>query len=89
VKERGWFSADVTVRSEAPILAADGQEYRPDRVVLYPDGSVQVIDYKFGQPEDKYKYQVLRYVNLYKKMGYKKVEGYIWYLEDNFINFVD
>ena len=89
VKERGWFSADVTVRSEAPILAADGQEYRPDRVVLYPDGSVQVIDYKFGQPEDKYKYQVLRYVNLYKKMGYKKVEGYIWYLEDNFIIFVD
>ena len=57
--------------------------------MLYPDGSVQVIDYKFGQPEDKYKYQVLRYVNLYKKMGYKKVEGYIWYLEDNFIIFVD
>jgi hypothetical protein len=88
VKERGWFSPEVRVRSEAAIFSTDGKEYRPDRVVLYPDGSVQVIDYKFGQPEEKYQYQVRRYVNLYKKMGYKKVEGYIWYLEDNLIIFV-
>ena len=88
VKDRGWFSPDVRVRSESAILSAGGQEYRPDRVVLFPDGSVQVIDYKFGQQEEKYKYQVRRYVNLYRKMGYKKVEGYIWYLEDNFIIFV-
>jgi len=88
VKERGWFSPEVTVRSEAAILSSDGQEFRPDRVVLYPDGSVHVIDYKFGQQEEKYQYQVKRYVNLYRKMGYKKVEGYIWYLEDNLIIFV-
>ena len=88
VEERGWFSSGVKVRSEVSILSADGQEYRPDRAVLYPDGSVQVIDYKFGHPEEKYTYQVRRYVNLYKKMGYKKVEGYIWYLEDNLIIFV-
>ena len=88
VKERGWFSPEVRVRSEAAIFSAEGKEFRPDRAVLYPDGSVQVIDYKFGQPEEKYKYQVRDYVNLYKKMGYKKVEGYIWYLEDNLIIFV-
>ena len=88
VKDRGWFSPGVRVRSESAILSAGGQEYRPDRVVLFPDGSVQVIDYKFGQQEEKYKYQVRRYVNLYRKMGYKKVDGYIWYLEDNFIIFV-
>ena len=88
VKERGWFSAGVRVLSEASILVPGGREFRPDRVVLYPDGSVQVIDYKFGQQEEKYQYQVGQYVNLYKKMGYKKVEGYIWYLEDNLIIFV-
>ena len=89
VRERGWFSKEVRVRSEAAILSADGLEFRPDRVVLFPDGSVQVIDYKFGQREEKYRNQVLRYVNLYKKMGYEKVEGYIWYLEDNLIIFVN
>jgi ATP-dependent exoDNAse (exonuclease V) beta subunit len=89
VGERGWFSKEVRVRSEAAILSADGLEFRPDRVVLFPDGSVQVIDYKFGQREEKYRNQVLRYVNLYKKMGYEKVEGYIWYLEDNLIIFVN
>jgi hypothetical protein len=89
VASRGWFSPEVRVRSEASILVPGGEEYRPDRVVLFPDGSAAVIDYKFGKPEEKYRRQVGRYVNLYKKMGYKKVEGYIWYLEDNLIIFVN
>ena len=89
VADRGWFSPEVRVRSEASILVPGGDEYRPDRVVLFPDGSVAVVDYKFGKPEEKYKFQVRRYVSLYKKMGYQKVEGYIWYLEDNLIIFVN
>ncbi len=88
VASRGWFSPEVRVRSEASILLPGGDEYRPDRVVFFPNGTVAVIDYKFGKPEDKYCRQVGRYVNLYKKMGYQKVEGYIWYLEDNLIIFV-
>ena len=89
VADRGWFSPEVRVRSEASILVPGGDEYRPDRVVLFPNGSVAVIDYKFGKPEDKYRRQVGRYVKLYEQMGYKKVEGYIWYLEDNLIIFVN
>ena len=58
-------------------------------MVFFPSGTVAVIDYKFGKPEEKYRRQVGRYVNLYKKMGYQKVEGYIWYLEDNLIIFVN
>ena len=87
VRERGWFSAGVRVRSEASILLPGGQEYRPDRVILFPDDLVHVVDYKFGQKEQRHQRQVERYVNLYRKMGYKKVEGYIWYLEDNLIIF--
>lgn len=89
VADRGWFSPEVRVRSEASILVPGGDEYRPDRVVLFPNGSVAVIDYKFGKPEEKYRRQVGRYVKLYEQMGYKKVEGYIWYLEDNLIIFVN
>ena len=88
VEGRGWFSREATVRCEAAILAPDGAEYRPDRVVIGPDGQVDIIDYKFGKEEEKYQRQVRRYVNLYRKMGYEKVNAYLWYLEDNFINFV-
>ena len=71
-----------------PILSPDGEEHRPDRVILGKDGSAVIVDYKFGAPKEGYKWQIRRYVNLYKKMGYQKVEGYLWYLEDNLITFV-
>ena len=88
VADKGWFSPSVKIRSEAAIIGTDGNEYRPDRVVFHPDGSIDVVDYKFGQPKESYLWQVRRYVNLYRKMGYKKVAGYLWYLEDNLITFV-
>lgn len=81
VADRGWFSPEVRVRSEASILVPGGDEYRPDRVVFFPNGSVAVIDYKFGKPEDKYKTQVKRYMHLYRQMGYAVVSGFLWYLE--------
>ena len=85
VKDRGWFAPDAKVFSEVPIIDTDGREWRPDRVVLHPSGAVSIIDYKFGEPEAKYAKQVQRYVNLYLKMGYSDVRGYLWYLSDNTI----
>ncbi|MBR4735930.1 MAG: hypothetical protein IK052_07545, partial [Bacteroidales bacterium] len=85
VRERGWFSPEAKVLLEADILDRDGNLWRPDRVVLHPDGSVSVIDYKSGEPDPKYLRQVERYVNLYRAMGYQNVKGYLWYLTDNTI----
>jgi ATP-dependent exoDNAse (exonuclease V) beta subunit len=83
VRERGWFSPGAKVIRESAILDRNGQEWRPDRVVVHPDGSVSVIDYKSGEPDPKYVRQVERYVNLYRAMGYSEVKGYLWYLADN------
>ena len=88
VEDKKWFAPENRVWREAAILGPDGQEYRPDRVVRKPDGSVEVIDYKFGTQKDSYVRQVQRYMHLYKKMGYEKVSGYLWYLDDNFTIFV-
>ncbi len=88
VRNRGWFSKDARVSAEVAILAPGEGEYRPDRVVFHPDSRVDVIDFKFGKPLGKYQSQVRRYVSLYRSMGYEKVEGYLWYLDDNLINFV-
>ena len=83
VDSRGWFSPDVKVLREVPILDTDAHEWRPDRVVIHPDGRVSVIDYKFGEPEEKYRLQVQRYAQLYRRMGYSCVSAYIWYLGTN------
>ena len=82
---RGWFAPDARLFREASIIDTDGREWRPDRVVLHPDGRVSIIDYKFGEPDAKYVKQVQRYVNLYRRMGYSDVRGYLWYLSDNTI----
>ena len=87
VRDQGWFSPEAKVLVECPIIAPDGEEYRPDRVVMHPDGRVTVVDYKFGEQKEGYRRQVLRYENLYRKMGYEKVDGYLWYLDDNLIIF--
>ena len=81
VRDLGWFSADPStkVRNEISIIDVDGSVSRPDRVVLH-NGEVIIIDYKFGQPEPQYKRQISRYVELYQRMGYKNVSGYLWYV---------
>ena len=88
VEERGWFSPKARIRQEETVLAPGEGEYRPDRVVIHPDGKVDIVDFKFGKEEKKYYSQVRRYVNLYRRMGFEKVDGYLWYLDDNLINFV-
>ena len=84
VAARGWFAeSGVEVLNEAPLLGPEGQEVRPDRVVLGPDGSAAVIDYKFGQPEKKYLDQVRGYMELYRSLGHHPVTGTLWYIREN------
>ncbi len=80
---RGWFPDDGSrILIEAPIVDRWGNVHRPDRVVIRPDGGVVVIDYKFGRRDDAYIRQVQSYMELFRKMGYEKLEGYVWYVSD-------
>ncbi|MBR5906287.1 MAG: UvrD-helicase domain-containing protein [Bacteroidales bacterium] len=89
-----WFSGDrveagagargaLRARNEITVFGADGSRNRPDRVVMGPDGSVTVIDYKFGAERDSYLWQVRRYMKLYRQMGFKTVRGYVWYVPED------
>lgn len=76
-----WFELGNQVINERDILFPAGVKARPDRVIRTGD-KVCVVDYKFGQSEEpKYLKQVRFYCDTLKKMGYKNVEGYIWYVK--------
>ena len=55
---------------------------RPDRVLVADDGTVTVIDYKFGEREAAYDRQVAEYVRILRSMGYPNVSGHLWYLSE-------
>jgi ATP-dependent helicase/nuclease subunit A len=75
-----WFDPASKVITESVILLPSGMTRRPDRVV-FMDGRTVVIDFKFGEESDSYAGQVGQYKRLLNEMGYKGVEGYIWYVD--------
>ncbi|MCH5213905.1 MAG: UvrD-helicase domain-containing protein [Muribaculaceae bacterium] len=80
-EHRGWFGPDVKVLNERALLYKGDEVRRPDRVVIRPDGTAVVIDYKFGR-EDPLNYeQVAGYMSRLLATGrFRSVEGYIWYV---------
>ena len=84
VKQYGWFTdPSARILNEASILVRGEKTARPDRVIVRSDGSVDIVDYKFGQEEEKYASQLRRYARLFKQMGYSPVSTYIWYLRED------
>ena len=78
---RHWFDDTYLIHNEASVVTAEGEIYRPDRVLISRDGSrVIVIDYKFGQPLPSHRKQVRNYMTLLRQMGYPAVEGWLWYV---------
>lgn len=82
-----WFAEGNKLIKERTIVNNRGEERRPDRIVITPDGKTIIVDYKFGkQQHNGYKRQVQNYMNVIRDCGYKNVEGYIWYVvEDEII----
>ena len=84
---REWFSPRWKLHNECAVIFTDpetGQvtSLRPDRVMSDGERTV-VIDFKFGRQEREHFRQVSNYMKLLQEMGYKKVEGYLWYVTRN------
>ena len=75
-----WFSPELKTLNEVAIIDSFGNTNRPDRVLVDEEGRVAVIDFKFGEEDEKYSGQVRRYMRLFREMGYGEVSGYIWYV---------
>lgn len=80
---RRWFDGRARVINERPILKAGQVSRRPDRILIYPDGHAEVVDYKFGKIDrsGKYHRQIGNYVRRLRETGrFTTVIGYIWYV---------
>lgn len=77
-----WYEGFSRVHNERPLTSATGVR-RPDRVIYHPDGSVTVVDYKFGSPTEKYRElyrdQVRDYMALLAECGFRNIRGYLFY----------
>jgi ATP-dependent exoDNAse (exonuclease V) beta subunit len=77
-----WFASDQkrVIHAERSLYCKDGKVLRPDRVIEEGD-RVTVVDFKFGEQERPgYMVQVRNYMEYLSNLGYKSVEGYVWYV---------
>jgi ATP-dependent exoDNAse (exonuclease V) beta subunit len=84
-----WFSGAFHVMNEVEILFASGQSCRPDRVMIDPTNShVTLVDYKFGEQRETFHHrQMEQYIALVREMGYPDVEGFLWYITLNEVQY--
>ena len=61
-------------------MAESGRSFRPDRIVVRPDGLTSVIDYKFtSEPRPEHFAQVENYLTLLAAIGRTDARAYLWY----------
>lgn len=79
-----WFCGYKRVLRERPITTADGEHYRPDRVVWTSDGHIDIIDYKFGaERPTAHARQLRNYMRRFVDMGYSNLRAFVWYVDTN------
>jgi len=77
-----WFSGKYKVLNERSLLTNE-RMLRPDRIMI-SENTVIVVDYKTGEKKsDNYNRQVNRYAKTLKETGFEKVEGFLWYINQN------
>jgi ATP-dependent helicase/nuclease subunit A len=74
-----WFDGGFEVYNEHEIWF-DGKRHQPDRVLIKENEAI-IIDYKKEIPSESHFNQVRRYMNIFSKMGYDQVKGFLVYVE--------
>ena len=80
-KISSFYKPGPKVLNEQDILVKDGKTFRPDRLIIIDD-KIVIIDYKTGKEEKHHIKQLNNYESIIKKMGYRNVEKYLLYLDE-------
>lgn len=77
-----YFADDLTVLNERDFIDENGQIFRADRVVIDQENKCTIIDYKTGQPDLDHHFQVNRYADFFKSLGYTIQSKILIYIDD-------
>lgn len=76
-----WYEPGLQVKTECAMYNSQGMFLRADRVVIGPDGTLAVFDYKTGNAYDWHKTQIQAYAAVLSEMGYGPVSRFLLYLD--------
>jgi ATP-dependent exoDNAse (exonuclease V) beta subunit len=77
---KNHFAEGNRVMNEQTIIQKEARTIKPDRMVITPDNTVFLLDYKTGAPNPKYELQLTNYQYAIEDMGYKVVEKALIYI---------
>lgn len=85
-KTKNWFNKKYQILTERA-LCLESENLRSDRIIIDTENNTAtVIDYKFGKEHDpRYKKKISKYMKVLELSGYKKVEGFLWYPFEDYI----
>lgn len=77
-----WFRPGQQVLNEQTLMDQEGNQIRPDRIIINGTKDATVIDYKTGNDHQGYRKQVKSYMNALKNAGFCRVRGFLLFLKD-------
>ncbi len=77
-----YFAEGLTVLNERDFIDENGQIFRADRVVIDSENNCSIIDYKTGQPDLDHHFQVNRYTDFFRNLGYNIQTKILIYIDD-------
>ncbi|MDH2205702.1 MULTISPECIES: UvrD-helicase domain-containing protein [Empedobacter] len=77
-----YFARGLTVLNERDFIDENGQIFRADRVVIDEENNCSIIDYKTGQPDLDHHFQVNRYADFFRNLGYNIQTKILIYIDD-------
>jgi ATP-dependent exoDNAse (exonuclease V) beta subunit len=85
VELKNHFAEGNQVLNEQTIIQKEGRIIKPDRMVVTPDNTVFLLDYKTGAPNSKYELQLDNYQKAIEDMGYSVVEKHLVYIGNELV----
>ncbi|MDT7832571.1 UvrD-helicase domain-containing protein [Flavobacteriaceae bacterium S356] len=77
-----YFETNLEIYNEREIIGKNNQIIIPDRLVMYPNKEVVIIDYKTGKPSKSYHDQLLKYTMVLESLGYSVVKKILIYINE-------
>jgi ATP-dependent helicase/nuclease subunit A len=78
-----WLNGGYKIWNEASIILETGETIRPDKVFTAPHETV-VLDFKFTKGDSAdHKWQVDNYRKALENLGYRNVQGFLYYAKSN------